>query len=237
MSGSLILSAKLDPGTLEEHAQALAQVRNGLPRAMARAVNRTGQFLRNQMVEEVRRVLPLKVGTVRGATGIRLATVADPTGKVWLQGRPIALSWFKPVPSTNFPYTRRGWHQRPPVGVAVMLDLRRGASGYALHQVIPGSFIVDRKKAWPSSSDRTGMPYEVVKRTGRFYMNQAGKRREAFGILHGPSPAEVLDRSAVERLEVEARKRLAERLHHETNVLLAGIERQAKHMANKEGDV
>lgn|GEM_PF-4691050 len=236
MSGSLILSAKLEAGTLEEHAQALAQVRNGLPKAMARAVNRTGQLLRNQMVDEVRRVLPLKAGTVRGATGIRLATVADPTGKVWLQGRPIALSWFKPVPGTNFPYTRRGWYQRPPVGVAVMLDLRQGASGFAVHQVIPGSFIVDRKKAWPSSSNRTGMPYEVVKRTGRFYLDQeTGKRREAFGILHGPSPAEVLDRPTLERLEVEARKRLAERLHHEAYVILEGIERKAKYLRKENG--
>lgn len=216
---TLRIQAAVDQAQQEALSLALGEVRNGTPRIISRAVNHELPVLRNAMVNELRKLLPLQVSVLRKASGYRLSKVTDPSGRVWMQGRPIALSYFKPVPSTNFPYTRRGRSQRPPVGVAVMLDLRSGDSGYAIHTVIPHSFIVRRGHMlseggmWGNSAPETGNRYEVVERLG--------KERRPLLILHGPAPGDVLEgeRLAITRLEVEARRRLAERVNYEAYFL------------------
>ena len=200
---TISLNAYLDEAQRAELERAVATVKNGQAVATSRAVNKVLPGMRQEMISAVRQIVPLKASVVRAATGYFRATVARPSGKVWTQGRPIALSYFSPQPRTAFPYTRRGRAQRPPVGVSVILDLRRGAV------VVPGSFMVERATAW-SKSLGTGNAYEVVKRLGH--------ARSPIRILQGPAPGDLLeqDRAAVARLEAEAQRRLAERLEHET---------------------
>jgi hypothetical protein len=202
---SIILEARTDAAQLEQLKLQLDQVRNGQARVVSRAVNHVIPGVFREMIAAVRERSTLKAGVIRKAGGYGKATVSQPWAKTWLAGYPIPVSYFKITPRSNFPYTKRGWYQRPKSGVTALIYKDRAP--LLLHD----TFVVDRGKAWPGSG---GSPFEVAERVGPF--------RHPIRIVHGPTPGEILagDEQRVEGLVKRARARLLERANHETRFML-----------------
>lgn len=204
MSGSLILSARLDQTALADFEGRLASLRDGKARALSLAVNKVMPGVRKDIIAAVRDKAPIKVSALRKAGGYTRATAKQPWAKTWLAGYPLAISYFPFTPRTNFPYTRAGRSRRPAVGVSVLLDNASKA------RVLPGTFVVARANTWRFSG---GAKYEVVERVGA--------DRFPIRIVHGPTPGEILagDESRLEGLVRRARERLLARTYHEIEFL------------------
>lgn len=218
MSGSLILTAKLDQAALADFEGRLASIRDGKARALSLAVNKVMPGVRKDIIAAVREKAPIKVSALRKAGGYTRASVQKPWAKTWLAGYPLAISYFPFTPRTNFPYTRRGRSRRPAVGVSVLLDNANKA------RVFPGTFVVARANTWRFSD---GSKYEVVERVGL--------DRFPIRIVHGLTPGEILagDELRVEGLVKRARERFLARTYHEIEFLfrktgLYGVETKEK---------
>lgn len=88
------ISVRLDRAELNQLKRELAGVKNGVPRAMSAAVNRSLTTGRTLISKSVRDVATIKAGDVKDAMKIKRASVANPKGSIRIDHKPISLSKF-----------------------------------------------------------------------------------------------------------------------------------------------
>lgn len=88
------LDIKLDEREWRKVERMMRHIPRGLPRATARAVNKTLTGVRTDSVKEIRRVVNLKAKTVRDTMTLKRAIIARPWAKLTSRGKRMGLGRF-----------------------------------------------------------------------------------------------------------------------------------------------
>jgi hypothetical protein len=184
-----------------EAERALVGIKNGAPKAITRAINRTLVTVRAAAVKEIAADTALPSRVVRSATEIRNATWENPTGRVVVTGGRLSLYHFKARE------TKRGVSYRNPGGMG---------------QFVPGAFI---RRVKSSAQRVQGLDGHL----GVFLRRRPSVRKSvgAWGPnlpidqLFGPSLPWVLMRSRIRQaMQQLGTETLEKNLAHEVNYVL-----------------
>jgi hypothetical protein len=88
------LSVRFDPRQIAEVQRELAEIADGMPRAMAGAINKVVPKTRTRLIRSVTEILNLRANTVRDRTRIRKASPASLTGYIDITKKKVSLADF-----------------------------------------------------------------------------------------------------------------------------------------------
>jgi len=191
---------------IEKRLQALSNVRNGAPRAMMRAINRTLEGMGTDAAEELTSRYIIKPGEVKRKLNLKdKATTSKLSVSMRSNGRPLRLVKFRTQPNQN--PGRAG-------GQPVHAQVKHSRSGNFIRASSNRSnaFMANFR----AGTDSHGGAFV---RTGK--KTEATSLRENIRQLHGPGVVQMLDHEEVrEVIQTNAEKRFDTRLDHEINHLL-----------------
>lgn len=201
------MNIQFDQNQLRDVMAMLSTIDNGAPRAQARAINRTLDGTRSQVVKRVAQEINLTQKVIREHTATLRATVDKLTGIVRVTGKPIPL----------IEYAARQTQR----GVTVRVRKQGG------RELFPESFIAtmpNKRGARPSATfadlsldasagGHTGVFRRVFTGAGRVGRLPIKER-------YGPGVAMVFHHNAEDDVTQEGADRLARELEHEAEYLL-----------------
>ena len=200
------INVSIDTVELERKLEALQGVKNGAPRAIMRAMNRTLTGMGTDASRKASKSYVIKQKDVRANLDLKdKATMTDLSITMRSRGRPIRLAKFRTKPNKS--PGRRG---SPPAFAQVK---RAGAGGR-----ISGAFMANFQAG-------KGSHQGVFVRTGKFARVRrganAGKVREKIRQLHGPGVVQMLDNQPVrDAIQAGATERFNKELDHQVKHLL-----------------
>lgn len=200
------INVSIDTSELERKIQALDGVKNGAPRAIMRAMNRTLTGMGTDASRKASKSYIIKQKDVKANLDLRdKASMTDLSISMRSRGRPIRLMKFRTKPNKN--PGRRG-------SPSAFAQVKRvGAGGR-----ISGAFMANFQAG-------AGTHQGVFVRTGKFARVRrganAGKVREKIRQLHGPGVVQMLDNQPMrEAIQVGATERFNKELDHQVKHLL-----------------
>jgi hypothetical protein len=125
------MQVQFDAADVERIRSDLRHIRDGMPISVMRAINRTVDGVKTNMVTIARREYNVNAAAVRANISVKKATKQDISGYTISRGRPIPLINFSPRPST--PQPRR----KAPITVEVIRDQRKPLGGGGFVAVMP----------------------------------------------------------------------------------------------------
>jgi len=185
---------------------ALMGIRNGGPKALTRAINKTLTGVRTDKTNEAGKILNMKKTDIRKAVKINKATWSNMSAKVSRKGKPVALAKFK-----NTRQTRKG------VSVLVKVGGQR--------TILRHAFLATMKSGhvgvfWRKDDTFVGYA-DSPKLTGAAYGALPEHYRLPIRELYGPRVEDILaDEKVMARIVKSANERLQKNLDHEVSYLL-----------------
>lgn len=125
----LDIQVKVDEKQRKQAKELLAHIPGGAAAAMARALNRTVEGVRTEVIRAITASFVVKAGKARDTMSVQRATPQFLFARLTSRGPSIGLEQFSWYPKSIKP--------RPPIGVSVQIDRERRAWAR------PGSFLVD----------------------------------------------------------------------------------------------
>ena len=205
------LNIRVDQKSLRGVKLVLSGVRNGYPKALLRATNRTVVATKTAMSTEARAILNLRKSDVDKKIQVKKATTKDPNAYVKRSGKPISL--------TTFIGTRQ---LKKGVSAKIKKDSKRS--------VIPHAFIATSKKA-RQAFRRAKPPYRVpvnqLPKNYQAYFAGLGKKDEKkFPIerLTGPRVEDIISKtSIIARIQAKASETFDKNIAQQTKFLLGKL--------------
>ena len=202
-----LVAIDIDHSQVERKVQALRDIKDGAPRAILRAMNRTLQGMGTDAGRESSQRYIIKQKNVRAHLNLKdRATLNDLSISMRSTGRPIRLAKFKTKPN------KRPGQKGSPTAFA---QVKRDTAGNRIR----GAFMADFRAG---KDGHTG----IFVRTGKFAKVRRGPYkgtvRESIRQLHGPGVVQMLDNPKVrELIQNNALKRFDKELEHQVEHLLS----------------
>ena len=199
------IEVSIDQTDLENRLERLREVKNGAPRALMRALNRTLTGMGTDAAKETSAQYVIKQKDVKANLNKSRANMSNLSIVMRSKGRPIRLVKFKTKPNK-----RPGQRGGQPAFAQVKRD---GGGGR-----IPGSFMANFQAGKDSHKG-------LFVRTGKFAKMKRGRhqgqRREQIRQLHGPGVVQMLRQEDVRSaIQTNATGRFNKQLDHEIKHLL-----------------
>jgi hypothetical protein len=184
---------------------ALAGVKNGVPRVMMRAINKTIAGVRTDAVKEISGEITATQKVIRGRFVIRKATMANQGGEVITTGRPLGLIHFKAR------QTKKG------VSVQVKCKSKRTLLKHAFIAVTKGGA---KNVFWRK--------WKEPRTTGRGIIGAPARLPECYRLplerLTGPRVQDIFDDPPIMAAVLKkAQERLDKNFTHETDYMLSKL--------------
>ena len=185
-----MIDLEISADDLKKAGERLAGIKDGIPRAMMRAINRTVKAAQTIEVKAVQDEADIPPKKIKATISFKYARLADLNGETVSKGYRLPLIYFDPKP-------KQVTKKRPAGGVSAVTSKRRG------RETFEGSFIGH----WPKGARN------VLERSG-------AERFPIQIVRGPSVPEVLEERGVSETVERVARERLILRFNHEVNFLL-----------------
>lgn len=194
----------IDPGDLRKAKALLSGIKGGVPRVIARALNKTLTGVRKDAVKEIQKTITPKAKVIRKTFKISKATVFRPTGVILSTGKPLGLIHFKAR------QTKKG------VTLQIKKKEPRKFLKHAFIATMPSGHkgVFWREYKGTRGATRKGMAYAAIPRKYRLPIKE----------LYGPRVPDILSNEPVMKPILDkAKRRLRKNFSHELNFLFSRL--------------
>lgn len=199
---------RVDQSDLRETIRALDGIRNGAPRALKSAVNRTLQGIKTSMAKETGKILALPQRRIKKDIHIaKRASTSDFSGRVTSKGQPVSLKQFKAK------------QKKSGVSVKVLKsEGRKTISGAFIAPGKHGNILVFWRKETAENTQYIG---SKKRKPWMEYAALPPRYRYPVEALHGPRIQDITSRpEVIGAVEDTGRQRLKKELASQTERLL-----------------
>jgi hypothetical protein len=182
----------------------LAGVRNGTPKVISRAVNKTLDGVKTDADKEIRSIITMKKTDVMKTFSARKATVSNLSARVTCSGEPESLAKFSNTP------------RKTGISVKVLKSSKRTVLKHAFYETVKsiGKGIFERKYEGPRGPVRANINYAALPKQYRLPIEK----------LTGPRVADIMGKPTVlKKIQNQANERLHKNISQQLNYELSKL--------------